>query len=163
MKIYDFDPRNLPVELLHAIGLLTASSAHTESIVDRGIAGLLKLDWDLGLIVTTHLTMPQRFQMLETTAKRRITDSDLLREFEQHIKKLSEAFECRNRVVHQSWCRDPKTNDLYFIKTAARKELKMEVVGVAAQSVHADAQVMYQVGIDFLSFLGVNGMLPCSK
>jgi len=34
MKEYDFDPRNLPQDLLAAIGLMTTSAAQTESIVD---------------------------------------------------------------------------------------------------------------------------------
>ena len=161
MKNYDFNPRNLPNELLQAIGLLVASSAYTESIVDQGITGLLGLDWAFGLIVTTHLTMPQRFQMLETAAKRRIADPVVLGEFEVHIKKLNDAFDRRNRIVHQAWCCDPTSGELYLIKTSARKELKMEIVAIVDQKVPEDAQFMYQVGVDLYSFLGLNGLLPC--
>jgi hypothetical protein len=35
LEDYDFDPRNLPQDLLAAIGLMTTSPAHTETCVDE--------------------------------------------------------------------------------------------------------------------------------
>jgi hypothetical protein len=44
LEHYDFDPRNLPPDVLAAIGLMTTSAAHTESCVDEAIAGCLGID-----------------------------------------------------------------------------------------------------------------------
>src|SRR5262249_19922847 len=63
LEDYDFDPRNLPKDLLAAIGLMTTSAAHTESCVDEAIAGCLGIDYEFGQAVTTHMTMPLRFDV----------------------------------------------------------------------------------------------------
>ena len=42
--IYDFDPRNVPNEILRAIGLVTAAAAQTERILQTFIGALLKID-----------------------------------------------------------------------------------------------------------------------
>jgi hypothetical protein len=55
LEDYDFDPRNLPQDLLAAIGLMTTSAAHTESCVDEAIAGCLGIDYEYGQAVTTHM------------------------------------------------------------------------------------------------------------
>jgi hypothetical protein len=74
----DFDPRNLPQDLLAAIGRMTTSAAHTESCVDEAIAGCLGIDYEYGQAVTTHMTMPLRFDVLRSAAELRIDDLDAL-------------------------------------------------------------------------------------
>jgi hypothetical protein len=76
MEHYDFDPRNLPQDLLAAIGLMTTSAAHTESCVDEAIAGCLGVDYEYGQAVTTHMTMPLRFSRSFGGEGRRSRDGD---------------------------------------------------------------------------------------
>jgi hypothetical protein len=73
---YDFDPRNLPQEMLAAIGLVTACSAQTEYIVEQGIAGCLGVDFEFGAAVTTHMAAPLRDHVLRAVAEIKIDDLD---------------------------------------------------------------------------------------
>jgi hypothetical protein len=43
-KEFDFDPSNLPPDLLQAIGLAIACGAQTESVISMAIGGCLGLD-----------------------------------------------------------------------------------------------------------------------
>jgi hypothetical protein len=59
-KEYDFDPNNLPREILEAIGLVAACSAQTESVVEMGIGGCAGLEADYSVAITTHMNAPLR-------------------------------------------------------------------------------------------------------
>ena len=56
--VYDFDPRNLPQELLAAIGLAITSFAQIEKNLQDAIAGCANIDIEYGKAITTHMTMP---------------------------------------------------------------------------------------------------------
>ena len=99
-KEYDFDPYNLPSDLLHAIGLLIASSGQTEDIFESAVAGCLGLDVEYGLAVTTHISMPLRVSVLKSAAEIRIDDLDALDELDEIIEVIEDAFSKRNAVAH---------------------------------------------------------------
>jgi hypothetical protein len=71
-KEYDFDPRNLPRDLLAAIGLMTSSAAQNEHCVEAAIAGCLGVDVEYGSAVTTHMTAPLRNSVLRSVAEIRM-------------------------------------------------------------------------------------------
>ncbi|MGJ0395213.1 MAG: hypothetical protein ACR65U_03145 [Methylocystis sp.] len=91
INVYDFAPHNLPQELLAAIGLMTASAAQTESIVESAIHGCLGIDFEYGMSVTTHMAMPQKFSALRSSAEIRIDDLDALDELDDIISDLEKA------------------------------------------------------------------------
>ena len=103
LEYYDFDPRNLPQDLLAAMGLMTTCAAYTESCVDEAIAGCLGVDYEYGQAVTTHMTIPLRFNVLKSAAEIRIDDLDALDELDVLLDRLDEAFNKRNAVVHHIW------------------------------------------------------------
>lgn len=74
MKEYDFDPRNLPKELLAAIGLATASASQTESLVEMAIDGCASLAVEFTAPTTTHMAAPLRDSVLRSAAEIRIDD-----------------------------------------------------------------------------------------
>ena len=76
VKIYDFDPRNLPKDTLAAIGLCVACSAQAESTLEMAIGACLGLDYEYSLTVTTHMAMPLRFDILRAAAEIRLNDLD---------------------------------------------------------------------------------------
>lgn len=160
MKLYDFDPRNLPQELLAALGMLAASSAHTESIVQQAISGFLGLPWNKGLVVTAHLTMPQRFHMLEAAAKEINLDETNVNELKLHISRLKLAFDQRNQALHRSWCRDQATGCVHVVTETARGKLKVHVEAGDAQTVLDTANEMYDAGMELYKFLGLLGLTP---
>jgi len=59
-KVYDYDPHNLPPDVLQAIGLIAACSAQNEYIIKQGIGGCLGLDIEYTDAVTTHMSSPHR-------------------------------------------------------------------------------------------------------
>jgi hypothetical protein len=160
LEDYDFDPRNLPQDLLAAIGLMTTSAAHTETWIDEAIAGCLGLDVEYGRAVTTHLTMPLRFSILRSAAEIRIDDLDALDELDALLDRIEKAFEKRNAVVHHMWCRDPETGSVVMVKETARRRVEIERIPMSADQVKSDALLVYEVGMDLLSFLRAHNLMP---
>jgi hypothetical protein len=156
----DFDPRNLPQDLLAAIGLMTTSAAHTESCLDEAIAGCLGIDYEYGQAVTTHMTMPLRFNVLKSAAEIRINDLDALDELDDLLDRLDEAFKKRNAVAHHVWCRNPKTGDVFMVKETARQRVEIEAIPMSADQVNSDALFVYNAGIALFSFLKAHNLLP---
>jgi hypothetical protein len=159
MKYYDFDPRNLPQDLLVAIGLMTTSAAQTESCVDEAIAGCLGVDYVYGQAVTTHMTMPLRFSVLRSAAEIRIDDLDALDELDVLLDRIEEAFNKRNAVVHHVWCRDPETDNVVMVKETARRRVEIEAIPMSADQVRSDALFVYEAGIALLTFLKAHKLL----
>jgi hypothetical protein len=160
MKHYDFDPRNLRQDLLAAIGLMTTSAAHTESCVDEAIAGCLGIDHEYGQAVTTHMTMPLRFDVLRSAAEIRIDDLDALDALDVLLDRLKQAFNKRNAVVHHMWGRDPKTGNVMMVKETARQRIEIESIPMSADQVKDDALFVYETGMALFSFLKAHSLLP---
>src|SRR3954464_10947754 len=72
MSDLNFDPFNLPMKMLAAIGLITSCSSQTEHIIEEAIAGLLGVDVEYGFAVTTHMTAPHRDNVLRAVAEIRL-------------------------------------------------------------------------------------------
>jgi len=160
LEYYDFDPRNLPQDVLAAIGLMTTSAAHTESCVDEAIAGCLGVDYEYGQAVTTHMTMPLRFDVLRSAAEIRIDDLEVLDELDDLLGRLKEAFEKRNAVVHHMWCRDPQTGNVVMVKETARVRVAVKSIPMSADQVKADALFVYDAGMALFLFLKAHNLLP---
>jgi hypothetical protein len=158
LKVHDFDLRNLPQDLLAAIGLMTTSAAHTENCVDEAIAGCLGVDYEYGQAMTTHLTMPLRFSILRSAAEIRIDDLDALDELDVLLDRIDEAFKKRNAVVHHAWCRDP-TGNVVMVKQTARQRVEIEAIPMSADQVKLDALFVYDAGIALFSFLRTHNLL----
>ena len=159
-RVYDFDPRNLPIELLSAIGLAITSFAQTEQFIQEAIAGCAGLDVEYGKAFTIHMPMPLRFSALRSLAEIRIDDLDLLDELDRYLDQIDECSSKRNYMAHRQWCRDSKTNQLYTLKEDARSRLEMDLLPMTIDQVKADALFIYKVGIDFFQFLGLCNLLP---
>lgn len=157
---YDFDPHNLPQELLAAIGLALTSSAQTEKLVQDAIAGCLGIDGEYGAAVTTHMAGPLRFSALRSTAEIRIDDLDVLDALDELIIRLEEAAKKRNDIAHHSWCRNPKTDEIFTIKETARASYSMDLLPMTIDKVKADAEFIYQVGMEMFLFMKLHNILP---
>lgn len=158
--VYDFNPKNLPTELLAAVGLAVTSFAQTEQFIQEAIAGCLGVDVEYGKAVTTHMAMPLRFSVLRSVAEIRIDDLDVLDELDRHLELLDEAVEKRNNLAHRQWCRNPKTGEVFTVKEKARTRLDMGLIPMPVDQVKADAAFIYATGIEFFQFLGMHNLLP---
>lgn len=159
-KEYDYDPRNLPQDLLSAIGLVAACSAHTESIVQEGIAGCAGLEVDYGLAITTHMSAPLREDTFKALAHIKIDDADALDELDEHLADIKTAFGKRNAYLHNLWCRDPDTGECFTTVVRARGEIDVELVPMTATAARADANFIYDAGMHLMLFLRLRDLLP---
>jgi len=76
---FDFNPYSLPADFVRAIGLVTAATGQTENTIEQLIAGLLGVpDFQYGMVVTLHMSMPQRFNVIRSAAEIRLDDLDQL-------------------------------------------------------------------------------------
>lgn len=159
-KEYDFDPHNLPKELLEAIGLAIASATQTEGVVALAIGGCLGLEIEYYLSVTTHMTLPLKFSVLRSAAEIKIDNVDDLDELDRLLERVDSALGKRHEIAHGGWCRDPKTKELFRAKMVARTSVNAEVIRVTPGSVRADADAIYTAGMDLMMFIGSRGLLP---
>ena len=128
-KEFDFDPHNLPNDVLEAIGLAMTSSAQTESIIEMAIAGCLKVEVDYGAAVTTHMSAPLRDSVLRAVAEIRIDDLDTLDELDRILDHIRDEVQPRrNAIAHHTWCRDPNTDEVFTVKQTARGSVDAELI-----------------------------------
>jgi hypothetical protein len=160
VKDYDFNPYNLPPDLLTAIGLALANAAQTEAIVSQAIAGCLGIDAEYGGALTTHMQMPLRFSILRSVAEIRIDNLDDLDELDLLIEQIDVAFQKRNVIAHNTWCRDPETNETFIVKEIARTRYEMDLIPMSTDQVEGDALFIYEAGMKLQKFLGSVGLLP---
>lgn len=150
---YDSDPRNLPQDVLAAIGLVTAASAQTESIVELGIGGCLGVDAEYSMAVTTHMSAPLRDHVLRAAAEIRIDNPDDLDELDGLLDAINDAFGRRNRYVHHCWCIHAATKAVFTNKIVARGSLDVELVPVTVDQIKGDAALIYDAGMALMAFL----------
>lgn len=156
-KVYDFDPRNLPQELLAAIGLMTTNAAQTENVVEMAIHCFLDIDLEYGQAVTTHMAMPLRFSALRASAEIRIDDLDALDELDSVLERLETAFDKRNAIVHHCWCRDPETGETFTVKDTARTRVETSLIPMTVDHVKREALFVYDAGMALMTFLIAHG------
>jgi len=159
-KQYDFNPFNLPAGVLQAIGLVTASAAQTESVVEMAIAGCLGVDMELGGAVATHMNAQLRDHVLRSVAEIRIDDLDALDELDDLLDAIKSAQSKRNAVVHQTWCTDPETGDVFRVAQTSRGSFDIDVVPLSSRDIEEDALLIYTAGMDLIGFLDRYGLLP---
>jgi hypothetical protein len=160
-KEYDFDPHNLPQDVLEAIGLALACAAQTESIIEMAIAGCLGIEVDYGIAVTTHMSSPLRDNVLRAAAEIRLDNLDALDELDRILDRIKcDVLPKRNAIAHHTWCRDPETGEVFTVKQTARGSVGSDLIPMSVNKIKADAALIYQAGMDLMSFLGTHHILP---
>jgi hypothetical protein len=160
MALFDRDPRNLPQDLLASIGLMAASAATTESIIEFAIAGCLGLSAEYGLALTPHMNIPLRLDVLKSAAEIRIDDLDALDELDELLGRIKEAFGKRNDVVHHSWLRNSHTGEVGRVKKKARGKIEANLIRTSANEVRRDALLVHQVGVELSIFMNRHNLWP---
>jgi hypothetical protein len=104
--------------------------------------------------VTTHMTMPLRFDVLRSAAELRIDDLDALNALGALLDRLKKAFDKRHAG------RDPETDNVVMVKEKARQRVEIEAVPMSADQVNSDALLIYSAGIELYEFLKAHRLLP---
>lgn len=146
-KTYDFAPDRLPSELLQSLGYVSAAAAQAEFCINAAIAGVVGLNELVGMSVTTHMSMPMRFQALRSGGHMRWgRDDPTMKALEELIVGLEAAFEQRNKFVHGSWAVDPVDGSTHLIRQSARKSVQMARQAVGWEVVRAAGDRLTELG-----------------
>jgi hypothetical protein len=161
--IYDFDPNNLPAEFLQAIGLVTAASAQTESIVQKFIGGLLGIDEIETIALTTHMSAPQKDQVARALIELNGTSAAIVDHVDDLLDAIADAAERRNVLVHNSFARHPETGEVFSIRFKARGSLQVSLQPIDIEQIKKDAAFIYKVGIDLMRFIAAFDVRPADR
>lgn len=161
--IYDFDPHNLPPELLRAIGLVVAASAQTESIMQQFIGCLLGIDQVENIALTAHMSHPLKDQIARALIELNAANASVVDDVDDLLDAVNAAFEKRNVVVHNSLARNPKTGEVLSLRESARGSTQVSLKPVRFEEVEKDAALIYKVGIDLMGFMMDHGLQPAPR
>ncbi len=150
---YDFDPNNLPQELLAAIGLSITCAAHTQSALDDAIGGCLGIDYEYCQALTAHMPMPLKKSVLLSAAELKIRDVETLVRLEDYVNAISDAMDARNYVAHDTFCVQLDTKEVVRFNRQARAGLKMLKHPVSVDHIKREALAILEIGKRFYSFL----------
>jgi len=157
---YDFNPNSLPSAFLKAIGEVTANAAQTEHIVEMAIAGTVGADMEYGGALTTHMSAPLRDDVLRSIAQIRINDLDWLDELDELLDSVHEAQKKRNKIIHNSWCIEPESKDVFRLAISSRGSFEMELIPMTVPEIEEISALIYSAGINLLGFIRDKGLMP---
>ena len=158
MEIFDFDPKNLPRDLLAAIGQAITSGVHTQLAVDMAIAACLHVDFEYAGAVLTHVTVPNKLSILRSVAIIAIDDLDQLDELDEIVDRIEEVLKYRNDLAHHKICRSTTSNETFMIKETSRTSYSMERYVLKVPEVEQAAVIIHQAGLRLVKFLMDNGL-----
>ncbi len=158
--IYDFDPRNLPPEMLRAIGLVAAASSQTEHVVQSLIGGLLGIDNIETLALTTHMAAPLKDHVVRALAELSAPSPAQLDQIDDLMDAVNDAFDKRNLIVHNAIARHPVTGECFSYRQKARGSLQLSLIPVTAEEFARDAALIYEAGMDLMRFMISRGIGP---
>jgi hypothetical protein len=161
--IYDFDPHNLPPELLRAIGLVVAASAQTESIVQQFIGCLLGIDQAETIALTAHIPHPLKDHIARALIELNAANAAVVDDVDDLLDAIKAAFEKRNVVVHNSLARNPETGEVLSLRESAHGSLQVSLTPIRFEEVEKDAALIYKVGIDLMGFMMDRGLEPAPR
>jgi hypothetical protein len=157
--IFDFDPRNLPPEILQAIGLAIACGAQTEACLDMAVGGALGIESHLTLALTAHMSLPLKISVLKSAAEFRL-EVDELDELDRLLEDINQAAGRRNGYAHDGWYTHPVTKEVFREKKNSRSRLEVESIKVSVDEIKADALTIYDAGMALMTFLDDNDLFP---
>jgi hypothetical protein len=129
---------HIPEPYLAAIGRVVVNWCLLESTVDLAISKLAAFDINdpRGVIVTAHMTWPQKMDVMEATVKVLELDHPHLTKKHARAKPLlSQAQRGRNRVVHGQWME--KDGVVYKLHASARGKLKFGAEPITLDEIKA--------------------------
>jgi hypothetical protein len=161
--VYDFDPRNLPPELLRAVGLITAASAQTEHIMQEFIGGLLGIDAMEAIALTNHMAGPLKDQVARALIELNGTSAWSVDTVDDLLDAIKAATDKRNILVHNALARHPETGEVFSIRYQARGSLSVSMQRVNIEQIEKDAALIYEAGINLMRFMLAFGITPRAR
>ncbi len=158
--VYDFDPRNLPPEMLRAVGLAVAASSQTESIVQEMIGALLGIDNLETRALTAHMSAPLKDHICRVVAELNAPSVREIDTLDDLLDAVNEAFTKRNQIVHNALMRHPETGEIYSFRERARGSLSIALQPITVEQIEKDALTIYEAGMALMGFMMSRGIGP---
>jgi len=161
--IYDFDPNNMPPDLLQAIGLMAMCAAQTESVVQNFIGGVLGIDSLETLALTAHMAAPLKDQAARALIELNGLSPGTVDVVDELLDAIKEAAGKRNVVVHNSLAMNPETGEVFSYRQSARGSLQVSLQPVSVEEIKKDAAALYDAGIHLLQFMLAYDLMPLNR
>lgn len=143
---------HIPEPYLTAIGRVVVNWCYLESVTDLAIAKLAAFDLNdpRGVIITVHMTWPQKMDVLQSLVRALETDHPhLTGKFEAAKPLLGQAQKGRNSIVHGQWGKHPEQG-VVKLRSSARGKLKF---GIEPISIDEIKRISLEIGNASLSVL----------
>jgi hypothetical protein len=157
--IYDYDPFNLPPEILRAIGLVIACASQSEHILNMAVGGSLGLEDHYTIALTVHMPIGLKIGVLKSAAEFRL-EVTALDELDLLLVEMDKAFGVRNKYAHHSFARNPETGAIYRQSEIARVRLEIESILLSVDQIEGDALFVYKAGMELVKFLLAHDLMP---
>lgn len=161
--LYDFDPRNLPPEMLQAVGLVVASAAQTESVVQDFICGLLGIDMFVGRALTNQMSARLKDQVSRAIAELNGPSVSEVDRIDDLLDAINAAYAKRNAIVHGALCQHPATGEVLSYREQSRGSYRMSLQPVTAAAFENDALLIYEAGMNLMRFMTSRGIVPRNR
>jgi hypothetical protein len=161
--LYDFDPHNLPPEMLRAIGLAVAAAAQTESVVQEFIGALLRIDNIQTRALTAQMSAVLKDHIARSLAELEAPDLVELDEIDELLDRVGRANELRNVIVHNAFMRDPSTGQVFSHRERARGSLQIKLAHLTVEDLERDAGEIYEAGMELMRFMISRGIGPSER
>ncbi|WP_333591408.1 hypothetical protein [Brevundimonas sp.] len=161
--IYDFDPGNLPPELLQAIGRMAMCAAQTESVMQSFIGAVLEIDNLETVALTAHMAAPLKDHVARALIELNGANVETIDLVDDLLDAISTAAEKRNVVIHNSILRHPQTGELFSYRQTARGSLQVSLQPVSVEEIEKDATLIYEAGMDLVRFMILNNITPNNR
>lgn len=163
MIIYDFDPNNMPPDLLQAIGLMAMCSAQTEGVMQNFIGAVLQIDNLEAIALTAHMSAPLKDQVARALIELNGLSEGTVDTVDELLDAISEAAAKRNVVVHNSLARHPETGEVFSYRQVARGSLQVSLQAVSVDEIKKDAAAIYDAGVELLRFMIAYDLVPIDR
>lgn len=157
---YDYDPMNLPQDVLQAIGLVIACAADAESGLDEAIAGLIGTDYERGKAISSHMNMPVKFGAVRSLAQTRFSGVLELDAINGILGELERSLAARNRYAHGVWATQKHDKTPVLIESKARNGVEVNVRIVDVAEVIEIAKGIKAASLSLVSFLNGANFVP---
>jgi hypothetical protein len=154
--VHDFDPRNIPADMLQAI----TCASFAEAIIDQALAGIMKTDVEVGSAIRAHMAMPLKFGILRSTAEIVVDNFDDLDELDEILEELQAALAKRNVYAHDQI--GIAKAQIFAVSTKARAGLEVDINPVTPAQVEQEGIRIYNAGIALFQFIGLRGLFASS-
>ena len=117
------------------IGKVVVEFQDLEFALNIMLTALLKEDPNVVMALAVTLPFAKKLDVVKSIAPFKIRDVPLLDQLDGLIQKMTEAEECRNRIVHAAWIRSTAVDEVFYHKPRTSRKHGMKNGGIRRCSV----------------------------